>query len=220
MGVSKTIIEHLVIWGCYHGPGCRNESSLCIEVLCQVIDVILLLDDFCMEVYHYMCIQMLGNMYNTGWHRYQIHHALQHHSCCLHCQLLLLNIFESGYYYFTSFFLWRGRRKMNILTGGKFVGIIKSGDPGVCMVKSHQIHKWVSFTWLLANSVNVSSCHWYLLKLDRLLYWEYSTIYHEFDECYFLYSQLQLWYSSTTPKNTCSKQMRIQLRTLIVLSWG
>ena len=219
VGVSKTITEHLVIWEYHHKPDWGNESSLCMEVLPQVIDVILLLDDFCMEVDHYMCVQMLGDMYNTGWPIYQIHHALQHHSCCLHCQSLLLNIFESDYYFIFSF-LWRERRKKDISTGGKFIGVTQSGDPGVYMVKSHQIHKWASFTWSLANGVNVSSCHWYLLKLDRLLYWKCLTIHHEFGKCYFLYSQLQLQYSSTTPKNMCSEWMRIWLRTLVILSWG
>ena len=197
VGVSKTITEHLVIWGCHHGPDCGNESSLCMEiiwVLLQVymnIDVILLLDNFWMEVDHYMCVQTLEGMYNTRWPINEIHHALRHHSCRLHCQSLPLIIFES-YYHFTFSFLWRERRKMNVLTGGKFVGIIQSGNPEVCTVKSHQIQKWASFTWSLANGVNVSSCHWYLLKLDRLLYWECSTIHHEFGKCYFLYPQLRL----------------------------
>ena len=155
------------------------------------IDVILLLDNFWVEVDRYMCVQTLEGMYNTRWPINEIHHALRHHSCCLHCQSLPLIIFES-HYHFTFSFLWRERRKMNVSTGGKFVGIIQSGDPEVCTVKSHQIQKWASFTWSLANGVNVSSCHWCLLKLDRLLYWECSTIHHEFGECYFLYPQLRL----------------------------
>ena len=71
VGVPKTIMKHLVIRGCHHGPDCGNESSLCMEifwVLLQVyikIDVILLLDNFWMEVDYYMCVQMLGCIYNT-----------------------------------------------------------------------------------------------------------------------------------------------------------
>jgi len=143
---------------------CWNKSSLCMEVfwiLLQVymnIDVILLLDNFWMEVDHYMCIQMLEGMYNTRWPINEIYHALWHHSCYLHCQPLPLIIFES-YYYFTFSFLWRERRKMNVSTEGKFVVITQSGDPEVCTVKSHQIQKWASLTWLLANGVNLSSCH-------------------------------------------------------------
>jgi len=55
-----------------------------------------------------------------------------------HCYLSF--IFES-YYHFKFSFLWRERRKINVSTGGKFVGIIQSGEPEVCMVKSHQIQK-------------------------------------------------------------------------------
>jgi len=161
---------------------------------------------------------MLEGMYNTRWPINEIHHALRHHSC-LHCQSLLLIIFES-YYHFTFSFLWRERRKMNVSTGGKFVGIIQSGDPWVCTVKSHQIQKWASFIWSLATGVNVASRHLRLQKLDRLLHWECSTIHHEFGDCSFLCPQLQLRYSSTTPRNLCSEQMRLRLRTLVVLSWG
>ena len=66
VGVSKTIMEHLVISGCHHYPNCRNELSLYMKVLCQVINVILLLDNFYIEVDYYMYVQMLGDMYNTG----------------------------------------------------------------------------------------------------------------------------------------------------------
>ena len=128
VGVSKTITEHLVIRGCHHGPDYRNESSLCMEiswVLLQVymkIDVILLLDNFWMEVDCYMCVQMLGGMYNTRWPINEIHHALRHRSRRLHFQSLPLIIFESDYH-FTFSILWRERRKMNVSTKGNFVGI-------------------------------------------------------------------------------------------------
>ena len=123
-----SVQEHLVIRGCHHESDCGNESSLCMEiiwVLLQVymnIDVILLLDNFWMEVDRYMCVQALEGMYNTRWPINEIHHALRHRSCCLHCQSLPLIIFES-YYHFTFSFLWRERRRMNVSTGGKFVGI-------------------------------------------------------------------------------------------------
>ena len=127
-------------------PTAGMSQFYCMEiiwVLLQVymnIDVILLLDNFWMEVDHYMCVQTLAGMYNTRWPINEIHHALRHCSCRLHCQSLPLIILES-YYHFTFSFLWRERRKMNISTGGKSVGIIQSGDPEVCTVKSHQIQK-------------------------------------------------------------------------------
>ena len=192
-----SVQEYLDIRERHHGSNCGNESSLCMEifwVLLQVymcIDVILLLDNFWMEVDRYMCVQTLGCMYNTRWPINEIHHALRHHSCCLHCQSLPLIIFES-YYHFKFSFLWRERRRMNISTGGSFVVITQSGDPEACTVKSHQIQKWASFTWSLANGVNVSSCHLCLQKLDRLLHWECSTIHHEFGDCSFLCPQLRL----------------------------
>ena len=71
---------------------------------------------------------------------------------------------------------------------------------------------------IVGYSVKVSSRHLRLQKLDKLLHWECSTIHHEFGDCSFLCPQLQLRYSSTTPKNPCSEQMRLRLRTLVVLS--
>jgi len=139
-----SVQEHLVIQGCHHESDCRNESSLCMEifwVLLQVymnIDVILLLDNFWMEVDCYICIQMLEGMYNTRWPINEIHYALRHHSCCLHCQSLPLITFES-YYHFKFSFLWRERKKMNISTEESFVVITQSGDLEACTVKSHQI---------------------------------------------------------------------------------
>jgi len=55
-------------------------------------------------------------------------------------KLSAIIILESRYHSKFSF-LWRERRRMNVSTGGKFVGIIQSGDPEVCTVKSHQIQK-------------------------------------------------------------------------------
>ena len=93
--------EHLVIRRFHYRHDCGNESSLCMEriwVLLQVymnIDVILLLDNFWMKLDRYMCVQTLGGMYNTGWPINEIHYALQHPSCRLHCRSLPLIIFKS-----------------------------------------------------------------------------------------------------------------------------
>ena len=165
-----------------------------------------------MEVDHYMYVQTLGDMYNTGWSIYQIHHAFRHCFWYLYCQSLLLDIFES-YSHFSSSGgkeeRWMFQQEENLL---------EQLDTEVCMVKPLQIQKWASFIWSLANGVNVSSHHLCLQKLDGLLYWEYSTIHHKFGDCSFLCPQLQLQYSSTIPKNLCSKWIRLWLRTLIVLS--
>ena len=180
VGVSKTIMEHLVISGCHHYPNCRNELSLYMKVLCQVINVILLLDNFYIEVDYYMYVQMLGDMYNTGWPIYQINHAFRHHFWHLYCQSLLLNIFESY-----SHFSFSGEKERRWIFRQK-ENLLEQLDTEVCMVKPLQIQKWASFIWSLANGVNVSSCYLHLQKLDRLLHWECSTIHHEFGDCFFL----------------------------------
>ena len=93
--------ENLVIQKCHYRCDYGNKLSLCIEriwVLLQVymnIDVILLLDNFWMKLDCYMCVQTLEGMYNIGWPINEIHYALQHCSCCLHCQSLPLIIFKS-----------------------------------------------------------------------------------------------------------------------------
>ena len=90
-------------------PTAGMSQFYCMEiiwVLLQVymnIDVILLLDNFWMEVDRYMYVQMLEDMYNTRWPINEIHHALWHHFCCLHCQPLPLINFESYYHFKFSF---------------------------------------------------------------------------------------------------------------------
>ena len=91
-----------------------NKLSLCMEriwVLLQVymnIDVILLLDNFWMKLDCYMCIQTLEGMYNIGWPINEIHYALQHCSCCLHCQSLPLIISKANT---TSYFPFSGEKE-------------------------------------------------------------------------------------------------------------
>ena len=93
--------ENLVIQKCHYRCDYGNKLSLCMEriwVLLQIymkIDVILLWDNFWMEVDCYMCIKTPGGMYNTRRPVNEIHHAHRHRSCHLHCLSLPLIIFES-----------------------------------------------------------------------------------------------------------------------------
>ena len=106
-----------------------------MKVLCQVINVILLLDNFYIEVDYYMYVQMLGDMYNTGWPIYQINHAFRHHFWHLYCQSLLLNIFES-YSHFSS----SGKKERRWIFQQE-ENLLEQLDTEVCMVKHLQIQK-------------------------------------------------------------------------------
>ena len=198
VGVSKTITEHLVIWGCHHGPNCGNESSLCMEIICVLLQG--LHEHWCdFTVRQFLDeIRPLHVRPNAG--RYVQHWVTyKWNSLCPPTSFLPPPLSVTATHHFQKLIPLHvllspeGKKEEGYFDRRKICwsnSIRRSRS--VCTIKCLRIQKWVSFTWSLANGVKVSSCHWCLLKLDRLLYWECSTIHHEFGECYFLYPQLRL----------------------------
>ena len=151
----RRISEHLVIWGCHHGPNCGNESSLCMEriwVLLQSLHEHW--SDFTARKFldgsRPLHVRPNAGRYVQHWVIYKWN------SSCPPTSFLPPPLSVTATHHFREllplhiFLPLEERRKTNVLTGGKFVGTTQSGDPEVCAVKSLQIQKWASFTWSFA----------------------------------------------------------------------